>query len=102
MKSRGGDVLLTCCQRATALTQRSFESSLADDTARQYTRLSSARCPYSGGEAHWFLGYGAVLVARYSLKSTGSEGSGYSQGNQGELCTPVQEDSPHICILTLM
>lgn len=50
-----------------------------------HTHPSSAQCPYSGGEAHWFLGYGAVLVARYSLKSTGSEGSGYSQGNQGEL-----------------
>lgn len=50
-----------------------------------HTRPSSARCPYSAGGAHWFLGYRAVLVARYSLKSTGSEGSGYSQGNQGEL-----------------
>lgn len=66
-------------------TQRSFESSLIGDSLPVHTRPSSAWCPYSSGGAHWFLGYGAVLVARYSLKSTGSEGSGYSQGNQGEL-----------------
>lgn len=87
MKSRGRDPLLTRCQRATALMQRSFrKSSLAQHCTHTHTHARpSARCPYSGGEAHWFPGYRAVLVARYSLKSTGSEGSGYSQGNQGEL-----------------
>ena len=69
MKSRGGDLPFT------AFTQRSFES-------RRHWADVCARCPYSGGGAQRFLGDGAALVvARYTLKSTSFEGAGPSRGN---------------------